>query len=248
MLHFFSKKHFLKDLLEGFVDIHCHILPGIDDGAVHVNESLDLIEKLTQLGVSQFIATPHVMQDYYPNDAESIGNAFQILLEAMTSASHSDIVINPAAEYMMDEHFEKHVLSDNLYTLKTNIVLVEMSYFQAPINLEDIIWKIKKHGYIPVLAHPERYSYYHNNKPYYNRLKQLGCFFQLNLLSLSNHYGTQVQKTANYLIDEGFIDFVGTDTHKANHVEKLSELTLTKHLFNKLKPLIYNTINKFSVA
>tara|TARA_R110002049_G_scaffold87533_3_gene221956 strand:+ start:8334 stop:9080 length:747 start_codon:yes stop_codon:yes gene_type:complete len=247
MFDFFIKKQFLKDLMEGFVDIHCHILPGIDDGAANVEESLQLIEKLTQLGVSEFVATPHVMQDFYPNDAETIGNAFQKLLEAIDASKLSNIVINPAAEYMMDEYFEEHVLNNNLFTLKKNIVLVEMSYFQAPINLVDIIWKIKKHGYIPVLAHPERYSYYHNNKEHYNRLKQLGCYFQLNLLSLSNHYGSNVQKTAEYLINENLIDFVGTDTHKLEHIEKLEDLTLGNDLFNKLKPLFSNTNNTFSV-
>ncbi|ALJ04017.1 histidinol phosphatase [Pseudalgibacter alginicilyticus] len=248
MFHFFQKKLFLKDLLEGFVDIHCHILPGIDDGASNITESLDLIDKLTQLGVSQFVATPHVMQDFYPNTDETIGDAFQSLIEAVSSSSKlSNIVINPAAEYMMDEYFEDHVLNNNLFTLKKNIVLVEISYFQAPINLEDIIRKIKKHGYKPVLAHPERYLYYHNNKEYYHRLKQLGCDFQLNLLSLSDYYGTNVQKKAQYLIDEKLIDFVGTDTHNLKHIEKLTNIKLSKTLYKNLEPLIQETNHTFSV-
>jgi protein-tyrosine phosphatase len=248
MLNIFSKKQFLKDLLEGFVDIHCHILPGIDDGAANIQESLVLIEKLTQLGVSQFIATPHVMQDFYPNDAESIGNAFQTLLEAIASSELSNIVINPAAEYMLDEHFQEHVLNKNLFTLKKNIVLIEMSYYQAPLNLTNLIWKIKEYGYIPILAHPERYSYYHNNKEAYSTLKRLGCYFQLNILSLSDHYGNDVQKMAQYLINQGLIDFVGTDVHNINHIEKISELTLSKELHNKLRPLILSTNAKFSVT
>ena len=248
MFNFFSKKLFLKDLLENFVDIHCHILPGIDDGAANVKASIELIEKLTQLGVSQFIATPHVMKDYYPNNDETIGNAFQKLLEAIAASNLSNIVINPAAEYMMDEYFEEHVLNKYLFTLKSNIVLVEMSYYQAPINLVNLIWKIKEHGYTPVLAHPERYSYYHNYKEYYRTLKQLGCYFQLNLLSLSNHYGNNVQKIARYLIDENLIDFVGTDVHNVNHIEKLSNLSITKDLFKKITPIISNTNNKFSVT
>lgn len=247
MFHFFHKKLFLKDLLEDFVDIHCHVLPGIDDGASNVKESLDLIEKLTQLGVSQFIATPHVMQDFYPNTDETIGDAYQVLLEALATSKLSNIVINPAAEYMMDEYFEEHVLNKNLFTLKKNVVLVEMSYFQAPINLAEIIWKIKNHGYKPVLAHPERYSYYHNDKEQYTKLKQLGCYFQLNLLSLSNHYGNNVQKVAEYLINENSIDFVGTDAHKLEHVNKLNNLSLNNNLSKKVKPLILNTNNTFSV-
>ena len=248
MFHFFSKKQFLKDLLEGFVDIHCHILPGIDDGAKNINESIELIKGLVDLGVKEFIPTPHVMQDFYPNTDESIGNSFERLLEAIQTTTMSNIPINPAAEYMMDSHFEDLLNSNNLFTLKGKYVLVEMSYFQQPINLETIIFNLKSQGYLPVLAHPERYSYYHNNKNKYKELKQLGCFFQLNLLSLSNHYGKSVQETAHYLIQKEFIDFVGSDTHNINHVNKLSNLTLKKNTAPQLSSIIENTVNVFSVT
>lgn len=248
MVYFFSKKLFLKDLLEGFVDIHNHILPGIDDGAKNVNESIDLIKKLKGLGVKQFNATPHVMQDFYPNTDETIGNAYQLLLEHLNRNTVSDIIINPAAEYMLDDYFENVVLEErNLFSLKGNYILIELSYFQAPINFEDLIFKIKTYGYLPVLAHPERYSFYHNNLDYYKRLKKLGCFFQLNLLSLSDHYGKGVEKTANYLIEEKLIDFVGTDVHNDNHIIKLTNLVLSKKLAKKLNKIIIKTNTTFSV-
>ncbi|TGV03963.1 tyrosine-protein phosphatase [Flavivirga rizhaonensis] len=243
MLHFFSKKLFLKDLLEGFVDIHNHILPGIDDGAKSVEEALYLIKKMKELGIKQFIPTPHIMQDFYPNTDETIGNAYYVLLEALDT----EITLNPAAEYMLDSHFESLLKTGNLFTLKGKYLLIEMSYFQAPINLEDLIFKIKTQGYTPVLAHPERYSFYHNNLEYYERLKQLGCFFQLNLLSLSNHYGKNVEKTADHLIEQQLIDFVGTDIHNKNHVDKLSNLVLNKSRDEHLKEIIKNTNQTFSV-
>ncbi len=247
MFQFFSKKTYLKDLLEDFVDIHSHILPGIDDGAKNTEESIKLIKGLYELGVKQFIPTPHVMQDFYPNTDETIGDSYQRLLEAIDSNLLSKITINPAAEYMMDTHFENLINEQNLFTLKGNYVLVEMSYFQQPLNLEDIIFQVKTKGYIPVLAHPERYSFFHNKKEYYNTLKGLGCYFQLNLLSLSDHYGNGVEKTANYLIDENLIDFVATDTHNENHIKKLSNLNLNKNLVTKLPSIINNTNNTFSV-
>ena len=228
MVTIFSKKLFLTDLLEGFVDIHCHILPGIDDGSKSVSESIQLIKKMQDLGVQQFIATPHIMQDFYPNDDQSIGNAYQNLIAALAKTKSNDVVINPSAEYMMDSHFENLVDNKNLFPLKENYVLVEMSYFQPPINLETIIHNIILKGYIPVLAHPERYPFYHNKKEYYKALKQLGCMFQLNLLSLSEHYGKSVQKMALYLLEENLIDFVGSDVHNDNHIHKLSNLVLTK--------------------
>ena len=247
MLHFFSKKLFLKDLLEDFVDIHNHILPGIDDGAKNIEDSLFLLKKMKGLGISQFIPTPHIMQDFYPNTDETIGDAYQVLLGALDSKLLDNITLNPAAEYMLDSHFESLLESRNLFTLKGNYVLIEMSYFQAPINLEDLIFKIKTQGYIPVLAHPERYTFYHNNLEYYNRLKQLGCFFQLNLLSLSDHYGKSVEKTGSYLIEEQLIDFVGTDIHNENHINKLSNIILNKKTKESLNKIIDKTNRTFSV-
>ncbi len=247
MLRFFSKRLFLKDLLEDFVDIHNHILPGIDDGAKNIEDSLNLIKKMRELGIKQYIATPHIMQDFYPNTDETIGNAYQDLLEALDSKLLDTITLNPAAEYMLDSHFESLLENRNLFTLKGNYVLIEMSYFQAPINLEDLIFKIKTQGYIPVLAHPERYSFYHNQKAYYENLKQQGCYFQLNLLSLSDHYGKNVEKTANYLIEEQLIDFVGTDIHNEKHIDKLSNLILNKRIHKRLNEIIANTNQTFSV-
>ncbi|PIV93644.1 MAG: histidinol phosphatase, partial [Flavobacteriaceae bacterium CG17_big_fil_post_rev_8_21_14_2_50_33_15] len=129
MLYIFKKKQFLKDLLENFVDIHCHILPGIDDGAKSIEESLLLIKKMQALGFKQCIATPHIMSDFYPNTEVTIGNAYQNLITELRKNKLNHIIINPAAEYMMDAHFETLVTQNNLFPLKENYVLVEMSYF-----------------------------------------------------------------------------------------------------------------------
>ncbi len=247
MLQIFSKKQFLKDLLEDFVDIHNHILPGIDDGAKTVKESLELLKGLEALGIKEFIPTPHIMQDFYPNTAESIGNAYELLLGNLNKRLLNNITINPAAEYMLDSNFESLLEQAHLFTLKSNYVLVEMSYFQPPINIEELIFKIKLKGYIPVLAHPERYAYYHNNLAYYNRLKSLGCLFQLNLLSLSDHYGKSVQKTGTYLLDENLIDLAATDTHNMYHIEKLSNLVLSKKIASKISEVIHKTNATFTV-
>ncbi|CAH8286087.1 protein-tyrosine phosphatase [Mariniflexile fucanivorans] len=247
MLQIFSKKQFLKDLLEDFVDIHNHILPGIDDGSKNINKSIDLIKKLKELGVKQFIATPHIMQDIYPNTDKTIGNAYKLVLRNLNKNLKAGIIINSAAEYMLDNDFEKRLEERNLLTLKRNYVLIEMSYLQPPLNLETLIIKIKSEGYLPVLAHPERYAFYHNNLDYYGNLKKMGCFFQLNLLSLSDYYGKNVEKTANYLINRNLIDFVGTDTHNAIQIEKLSNLIINKKTSEKMLDLINNTNATFSV-
>lgn len=247
MLRIFSKKYFIKDLLEGFVDIHNHILPGIDDGAKNTDESLNLIKKLMGLGIKQFIPTPHIMQDFYPNTFETIGDSYQKLLETLPRKILKDITINPAAEYMLDNNFDVLLETESLYPLKGTYILVEMSYLQAPINLEDTIYKLITKGYTPVLAHPERYSFYHRKFEYYKKLKNLGCLFQLNLLSLGNYYGRSVEKVALDLLDDQLIDFVGSDVHNENHIEKITELCVNENRFSKLKKVIESTNNTFTV-
>ncbi|NAS30181.1 histidinol phosphatase [Flavobacteriaceae bacterium R38] len=247
MLHFFTKKYFIKDLLEGFVDIHCHILPGIDDGAANIDEAIALIKKFAVMGIDQFIATPHIMEGYYANNDVTIANAYEKLLESLTAARLTHIVIHPSAEYMIDSNFELLLEQRNIHPLKGKYVLVELSYLQPPINLYEIIERIRQLGFLPVLAHPERYSFYHKKRKTYYKLKQLGCFFQMNLLSLSEYYGKSVQKNAYHLLDKGLIDFVGTDTHNIRHLELLNKIHVSSKVNDKLRLIIRNTNETFSI-
>ena len=248
MFSILIKKHFLKDLLEGFVDIHNHILPGIDDGATSLAESVSLIKGMRALGVKQFIATPHIMADFYPNDEITIGNAFQNVITELAKKKLNNILVNPSAEYMMDNHFEALIDKNNIFPLKENYVLVEMSYFQPPINLEEILNKLVMKNFIPVLAHPERYSFYHNRKKTYRALKKMGCFFQLNILSLGDHYGKNVQKVGMHLLEENLIDFIASDVHNESHIKKLNDLILTKSQKLILPKIIENTKSTFLVS
>ncbi|WP_029032993.1 tyrosine-protein phosphatase [Salinimicrobium terrae] len=246
MFSFFSKKYFLKDQLEDFIDIHNHILPGIDDGAANLQASIELIEGFNRLGINKFIATPHIMNDYYPNSPESIGNALRILREELNVQRKKNIQIKAAAEYMMDQAFLELMMKEDLLTLTDNKVLVEMSYFQAPINLNEILFQLQTRRYLPVLAHPERYAFFHSkslNK--YKALKNRGCSFQLNILSLVGHYGKNIQEIALRLLEEEMIDFLGTDTHQMRHLEKLSSIKISKKQLQLILPVIDKTKESF---
>lgn len=227
---FFKKKDIpLKDLFpEGFVDIHSHLLPGIDDGAKDLDNSISLISKMYSYGIKNFITTPHVLGDLYPNSSEVIKNKLKEVQDELLKQDLNDVNINTAAEYMMDERFVERLKNDDILTLKDNYILVEMSYFNAPYNLYDILFEIQLKGYKPVLAHPERYAFYHNDFQNFYKLKKAGCVFQLNLLSLTEQYGKGVQKTAQKLIKENMYDFVGTDTHHNNHLKLLSKIGTLK--------------------
>lgn len=241
MVSFWLKKNYLADLLSGSVDIHCHLLPAIDDGAANLKASVYLIEKCSLMGIQNFIATPHIMSNFYPNTKETISNALLTLKEGLTGKQFGDVKIRAAAEYMMDTYFEDLIETEPLLALKDMYVLVEMSYVQSPINLEMILGKMTAAGYIPVLAHPERYAFLHGKKGNYEKLKKDGCKFQLNALSLSGYYGKNIKAAAFKLLEDGFIDYLGTDTHHPTHVRELSKTRLPKKHVDSVKAIIERT-------
>lgn len=224
---------------EGFVDIHSHLLPGIDDGAKDLNNSIALIQKMHSYGIKNFITTPHVLGDIYPNSSQIIKEKLNLVQNELVKLGVDDININAAAEYMLDEQFSKRLFNDDILTLKDNFILVEMSYFNAPYNLFEVLFEIQLKGYKPILAHPERYIYYHNDINNFHKLKKAGCLFQLNLLSLTPQYGKNVQKISSKLLQENMYDFVGTDTHHQNHLELLKEIGKEK-IKNSLIHLLEN--------
>jgi protein-tyrosine phosphatase len=246
-MFFFKKKEIpLSDFFsKGFVDIHSHLLPGIDDGAKDLEDSISLIQKMASYGIKNFITTPHILGDIYPNTPEIIKNKLQEVRAELLKRNMTDITIDAAAEYMLDEQFSAIIENGEILTLKDNFVLVEMSYFSPPINLYDILFQLQLKGYKPVLAHPERYNSYHNNFEQYHKLKTAGCLFQLNLLSLTEQYGKGVQKTAEKLLKENMYDFVGTDTHHQMHLELLRKIATPKNL-KKLEQIMQRNVNHFA--
>lgn len=223
MLTFFKSKPFLKDLLAGdYVDIHSHLLPGIDDGAKTIKKTVKLAKAFQELGISQFVTTPHINHYVWNNSEQDILeklNETQVLLKE----ENIPIPFKAAAEYFMDDWFENHLKTEKLLTLKDNYILVEISYLSAPFNLYKIIFDIQLAGYVPVLAHPERYTYFHKNFSEYEKLKKSGCLFQLNLLAAVGYYGSEIAKSAELLLKKGMYDFTGTDVHHSSHIESMHQ-------------------------
>ena len=216
-------------------DIHSHILPGIDDGSPDIDTSLFLIKGLIKLGIKQSIATPHIIGDLYRNDVDSINNSLFILKKAL-SENQIDFKVSAAAEYMLDAYFLELLSTKTpLLTIKDNLVLTEFSYADKPYNVEQIVFAIITEGYQPILAHPERYGYYHNDFKQYNFLNELGFLFQVNLLSLTGYYGKPAAKAANYIIKNNLASFVGSDLHHERHLNALSD--------NKNKTLLKKALN-----
>jgi protein-tyrosine phosphatase len=233
---FFFKKKSAKiasfDWLQ--TDMHSHLLPGIDDGAQDTETSLQLIRSLTELGYKKLITTPHILWELYPNTTEIITQKLAELKQEVAGAG-INIELQAAAEYFMDEHFQEQLEKKlPLLTLHNNLVLVEFSMITAPIDLQKIIFDMQLQGYQPVIAHPERYIYLDRKREVYDLLKNAGCFFQLNLLSITGHYGKLVQELANYLFQKDYYELAGTDLHHAKHISLLQNLSSTP-LYSQIK-------------
>lgn len=245
MFSLFKSKPRLKDLIpENHIDIHSHLLPGIDDGAKTFEDTLSLTKALQGFGVSEFITTPHIIQHVWDNTHE------QILAKSATAIltlekNNISAPFKAAAEYLMDDQFVHLFQSGELLTLKDNYVLVEMSYINAPIQLYSILFDLQVAGYIPVLAHPERYLFYQNNFSEYAKLKKAGCLFQLNLLSIVGYYGTGIMKTAEQLLQKGMYTYVGSDVHHNNHIAAFDLKVQIKDLAPLNEAIVNNQFFKF---
>jgi tyrosine-protein phosphatase YwqE len=214
------------------IDMHSHILPGIDDGSPDVDTSLLLIKGMYDLGIRKCIATPHIIGDLYRNNDETIEAALRKLQSACSAAAIS-MQITAAAEYMLDDYFMDLLkLQKPLRTLRENLLLTEMPYTFKPINLDEMLFNIITEGYQPVLAHPERYNYLHADFDAYDELKEKGFLLQVNLLSLTGYYGKEVAKAARYIFEKGLVDYVGTDLHHGRHLSAFQS-EANQRLWNK---------------
>ena len=240
MFFFNKKKPILKDLIpDNHIDFHSHLLFGIDDGAKTFEDTLALVKAMQGFGIKEMITTPHVMNQVWENTTEIIINR-QNEVNSLLEQEGININVRAAAEYLIDEHFLKYFQDHRLLTLKDNYVLVEMSYLNPPIQLYDIIFELQLAGYKPVLAHPERYNFYHNNFREYAKLKNAGCLFQLNLLSTVGYYGEFVARAANELLKNSMIDFASSDIHHEKHVAAFDGKVLFKDI-KSLQEAIINT-------
>lgn len=206
MFDFLKKKKQHSPDFSGMTDSHSHILPGVDDGVHHIEESLEILSRYEQMGIREVWFTPHIMEDV-PNTTADLSKRFA----AFKKEYHGPIELHLAAEYMMDYGFEKRLGERDILEHGPGRVLVESSYLEPPMGLDNILFNIQAAGYTPILAHPERYLFMEMEK--YPKLKKKGILFQLNWGSLGGLYGKHVQQRAYHLLKEGMYDMSGSDIH-----------------------------------
>jgi len=230
MFSFLKPKARLIDIIPtNYVDIHSHVLPGIDDGAKTIEDSKFLLESMIEFGFTKVITSPHTIENIWKNTPKTISEALQFTKENLSELT-AKVELKAASEYIMDDYFVSLFEEGKLLTIKDNFVLVEMSYINPPIQLYTYLFALQVAGYIPVLAHPERYVFYHSDFSNYAKLKKAGCYFQMNLLSATGYYGKEVAKIAGQLLKNDMIDFVGSDFHHKHHVASFSNPILIKEV------------------
>ena len=221
-------------------DFHSHLIPGIDDGCQTPDDSLLLMEGLAGLGFRKLIVTPHVMSDHFRNTPAIIRSGLSTLRQ-LAAGRGLPLELGCAAEYYLDNGFRALLERKELLTLGDGFVLFEVSYINAPDNIRQIVFDLKVNGYKPLLAHPERYPFWAANFAFYETLKELGVFFQINTVSLSGYYGPGPKKTAERLIDAGMVDFIGSDMHHERHLQALRTTLKEKYLARLLSAGVMNT-------
>ncbi len=266
-MFFFKRKRYSileSGLLQGMTDCHCHILPGVDDGIQTMDEALRALQKMAELGVSEIWLTPHIMEDI-PNTPADLRQRFAEL-STQLSTLNTQLSLHLAAEHMLDTLFMQRLANDDLlpyqvqsgkaeanscvpsvasdqrssaslFTLHSSL-LVETSYFHPPMGLYDLLAGIRKKGYTPLLAHPERYMYMEDAD--YRRLRDMDVKLQLNILSLAGAYGDAAARKAHRLLHQNAYSCLGTDLHNLNDfLEYAEEKCLTKE-----EAILMNTLSK----
>lgn len=226
LFNFFSRKNDpIK--LPYLTDVHSHIVPGVNDGSPDVEASLFLLDSMAKWGIRQAITTPHVAEGF-PNTAEVLDEAMRKLLQEL-SKSDIPVKVIRSSENRIDDFFHKQLISGNIKTFPNNYILVENSFLQEPWQLDKFLFDLKVKGYNPIMAHPERFYYYHSVSPErYDQLHRAGNLFQINILSLAGAYGKAEKKAAEKLIEKGYVDFLGTDLHSPLHVEIIDRYLCSK--------------------
>lgn len=219
--------------IEISVDIHSHLLPGLDDGVGDYEEALEIARSFARLGFRKLVTTPHIYTDHYPNTPADILGKLDELREHIAHEG-IDIVVEAAAEYYIDHHFLDTLdRNDTILSFgKERYVLMETGFHTKPIIFDEVVFKLKAQNYVPVLAHPERYFYLEENLSWLRQIRERGVCLQVSIPSLGGLYGKTCRKIAKRLLKVGLVDFLGSDIHHQSQLadfEKSLSLAVPPH-------------------
>lgn len=224
ILSIFGKKR-APQQLPFVTDIHCHIVPGVDDGSPDAATSVQLVKRMQQWGIKRIIATPHVTESTFENTPDILDPALAELRTALAD-SGVEIDVDRSSENRVDDYTIDLLQRGLIKLMPNNYILVESSFIQEPWQLDQFLYETKIKGMRPILAHPERYHYFHDTHRY-DDLHRTGTLFQVNVLSLAGAYGKTEKKVAERLVARGLVDFLGTDLHTLRHADIIDHYLTT---------------------
>lgn len=230
-----------EDLTPIRVDMHSHLLPGLDDGASTIEDTVEMVRGFQEAGFRKLIATPHVIHGTYDNTPEKVRAALELTNNRLKQ-ENIPVVMEAGAEYFFDDYFVQMVEEgQELLTFGGGRYLLFETGFQSePLQMKDIILTLQKREIFPVLAHPDRYSYLHNDWSKVKKLFGTDVLFQVNVMSLAGAYGKPHQELAERLIDNGMVHFLGSDCHKVAHQQKYAEVMKSKYYKKALDLELHN--------
>jgi len=225
------------------IDYHCHILPGLDDGAKFLDESLAIARELAASGFTTVYCTPHCMKGVFETTPSLVRESLADLQTELDRAG-IELRLEPGMEYSLDEFFPEEL--DRLLPLgETGMVLLEAPYIADPHQVKELVFQVSRRRFIPLIAHPERSPIFQlvpeqglfkrlrnrlsgreeapgGQASLLRELKEMGCRFQGNLGSFSGYYGTKVKRQAEFQKSAGLYDCYGTDIHHSGQIRALN--------------------------
>ena len=220
----FGKKEYPAfDISKLKVDMHSHLIPGIDDGSQSMEETIELLFKFQSLGYEKIITTPHIKLGSFENSTEIIKAGEEKVKKVIEKTAGLNIRFEAAAEYFFDYSFMERIEKDDIMTFANKHVLVEYAFGQPPIGEKEMFFALQMKGYKPILAHFERYGYFHGSTAQAEELRDKGIKIQVNLCSFFGHYGPDVQKQSELMLKNKLIDLVASDGHRIEHLNLIEE-------------------------
>lgn len=230
MFDFLKRKNKIEPIFEVLgVDMHNHMVPGVDDGSQSLEMSAECINTMWEAGFRKMYVTPHFNFPRYNNDEDDIVRRYAELKQYLADHDVEMELLGIGGEYRIDDGFQERL--DNPRFLKIgvdNYLLLEISLSHHRMGFEKVIYDIQMNDQQVILAHPERYMYLDVNSSKLEKLKDQGVIFQCNILSLSGFYGGEAQKRALRLIEKGWVELLGTDMHNLVYARGLGEATQSR--------------------
>ncbi len=230
MLSFFSKKQPISNLEWLGIDLNSQLLVLNESGSIDISGSVNCIRHLSGLGIKAVYCCYPVTTKR--SDLSEVIIAGKAELEDALKASGLDVTVFIGAKYVVDKSF---IVSKDLIALPGGYIVLELPVLIEPSNFEEVVFNLQIIGYKVILTNPEQYAYYHNSRGRYRRLKDLGVLFQLNILSLTGYYGSEVKTEALYLLEKSYYDLAGTGAYNDKHIDMIIKAVLNGSVFDKIK-------------